>query len=204
MALLKSLLSSLMTIFRPWPNRIAKWILVLWVCIFGGGLTIFPIMISRLTIPSWKKTDAIIIFTGEIDREKTAIRLYHSGLAPKLHISGRYQGFRCSKSLSFVTFDTAKTTEKNVVLSYRWMVKNHIRSVRLVTADYHMPRCLLLTHQYWKNIEIVPHPVAINKYKGQKIIFIVLAEYCRYIKSLMLYGYATMHKFSNALRSSNH
>ena len=194
MAVLNATTQTIIIFFTQWIRCALRWIVGLGLLMLGAGLIVFPIIIGQTRIQSWKKTDAIIIFTGEIAREKTAITLYHRGLAPKLHISGRYHGFRRGKS-PFVTFDTAATTEKNVTLSYAWLMKNHIRSVRLVTSDYHMPRCLLWAHQHWNNIEISPHPIAIPHYKGPRVIIVMLAEYLRYIYALMRVGCTTVSKF---------
>gem|GEM_PF-6055604 len=175
-----------------WIRSALRWMIALGLVTLGAGLIVFPIMIGQTPTPSWKKTDAIVIFTGEIDREKMAIALYRLGLAPKLHISGRYHGFRPGKS-PFITFDTAETTEKNALLSYDWMVKNHIRSVRLVTSDYHMPRCLIWASQHWKNVEIIPHPIVIKKYTGSRFVTIILLEYYRYIYAILRVAWAKVY-----------
>ncbi len=194
MAVLKAITQTITILLTQWILCALRWMVGLGLLMLGAGLIIFPIMIGKSPIQSFKKTDAIVIFTGEINREKTAIALYHLGLAPKLHISGRYHGFRRGKS-PFITFDTAVNTEKNVTLSYAWMVKNRIRSVRLVTSDYHMPRCLLWARQHWNNVEIIPHPIAISHYKGDRAIIVMLAEYVRYMDALMRIGWATVYKF---------
>ena len=194
MAVLNAMSEIIQIFFTQWIRCALRWIVGLGLLTLGAGLIIFPIIIGQTRIQSWKKTDAIVIFTGEMAREKTAIALYHLGLAPKLHISGRYLGFRRGKS-PFITFDTAETTEKNVTLSYAWLMNNRIRSVRLVTSDYHMPRCLIWAHQYWSHIEIVPHPIAIPHYKGTRFIIVMLAEYVRYVYALMRIGCAMVSKF---------
>ena len=188
-----SFLACMWSFFVQLLHQIHRWIFALVLGIVGCGFVIFSIIISQWPEPSQKKTDAIIIFTGEIEREQNALILYDRGLAPKLHISGRYLGFHDSKK-SPITFDTAATTEKNAQFSYDWMVRNQIQSVRLVTADYHMPRCLIWAQQYWKNIEIIPHPIVISRYKGGRFLRIVLAEYGRYLASLMGFGYRVFHQ----------
>ncbi len=189
MAVLRMMTETIKILFTQWIRRALRWMVVLGLLMLGTGLIVFPIIIGKTRIESWKKTDAIVIFTGEMAREKTAIALYRLGLAPKLHISGRYLGFRRGTS-PFITFDTATTTEKNAILSYAWLMKNHIRSVRLVTSDYHMPRCLIWVHQHWKNVEIIPHPIVIPHYTGHRFIMVMLAEYVRYVYALIRVGWA--------------
>jgi len=170
-----------------WVNKTSRWILGFLILFFGFGLIFFPIMIGRLPRPhKSEKTDAIVIFTGELAREKTALSLYHQGLAQKCHISGRYIGFKRTKRSAGMTFDLAQTTQQNIDMTHQWMVKNHIRSVRLVTSDYHMPRCLLLAKTFWKGIRIVPHPISIQTSAKKHPLLVILAESMRYIRTALL------------------
>ncbi len=128
-----------------------------------------------------EKTDGIVIFTGEIDRETAAWQLYHQGLAEKFHISGRYIGFPKNRYPAAITVDFAPNTLRNVQLTEQWIRWNHLRSIRLVTADYHMPRCLLLAGQLWPKIKVFPHPVHVVHDADHPEWLILWAEYIRYI-----------------------
>lgn len=170
-----------------WVKKTSRWILGFSILFFGFGLIVFPIMIGRLPRPNGsEKTDAIVIFTGELEREKIALKLYHQGLARKIHISGRYIGFRHKKSIPGVTFDFAQTTQENIMLTKQWLHQNHIRSVRLVTSDYHMPRCLLLAKTFWPDMRLIPHPVPVLLSKKRHVMLTLLAEYFRYVRTALL------------------
>lgn len=149
----------------------------------GYGCFIFPHKIENFSQGKFlRTTEGIVIFTGEIEREKTAILLYRLDFAKKLHISGRFPGFRLAPCKNNLSFDCAPTTKKNVELTHQWITENHLRSVRLVTADYHMPRSLFLAKSLWKNVTIVPHPVRIHR---TGLLGRVWAEYLRYVGALV-------------------
>ena len=182
--------------FWKWMEKISRWILALVLITVGFGFIAFPIMIERLHNPNIsEKTDGIVLFTGEIDREKTAWDLFRLGLAPKFHISGRYRGFNRPYYSPNITIDFAATTEKNVEMTHQWILKNHIHSVRLVTSDYHMPRCMLLANYFWKGIKIVPHPIRVQNSRLQHPMVKILVEYVRYVGTMILYWGHCMKRF---------
>ena len=53
----------------------------------------------------------------------------------------------------------AENTIENGMESSMWARNNNIRSVRLMTSYYHMPRSLLIFRKYLPDAEIIPHPV---------------------------------------------
>ena len=55
--------------------------------------------------------------------------------------------------------DTAGDTFGNSVESVEWMRANHFKTMRLVTADYHMPRALIEFKMEAPDLTIVPNPV---------------------------------------------
>ena len=56
--------------------------------------------------------------------------------------------------------------EGNAVETAAWMKEQGFRSLRLVTASYHMPRSLLEFNHAMPELEIVPHPVFPAPFKG--------------------------------------
>lgn len=157
--------------------------------ILGCGLVGFPILIQRMpTSDMNQKTDGIVVFTGELEREKVGWRLYRQGLAPKLHISGRYLGCPKNGCPPNITIDFATTTKNNVLLTHRWIQAHGLRSVRLVTSDYHMPRSRLLAEHFWNGVTIVPNPVPINLSRFNNPLFKLFSEYIRYLGAMMMCG----------------
>ena len=61
----------------------------------------------------------------------------------------------------------ADDTHGNAMESARWIGEQGFRSLRLVTATYHMPRGLLEFRRAMPEIEIVPHPVFSPRFKQE-------------------------------------
>ncbi len=116
-------------------------------------------------------TDAIVVLTGGSERVAKGVELLGAGKARKLLISGAHPGVtpenlpgsgalprdmrECCVALGHV----AASTIGNAWEASAWLKAEHFRSARLVTANYHMPRSLLLFHAAMPDEIIVPHPV---------------------------------------------
>ncbi len=179
-------------------NWVLRGLLTGLLLVLGCGLVVFPMIIQRMPISDMnpdmnQKTDGIVVFTGELEREKVGWRLYRQGMAKKLHISGRYLG--CPKLVypPNITIDFATTTKTNVLLTRRWIQANGLRSVRLVTSDYHMPRSWLLARHFWKGVTVVPHPVPINMSHCAHPMFKLFSEYIRYLGAIILCTAHSLH-----------
>lgn len=138
-----------------------------------------------------KKTDAIVVFTGESGRINHAFTLYRKGVAPYLHISGKKNNLL---KRGFISYDNAINTHENVVYTAYWMqqhTKNYgpLASVSLVTSDYHMPRCLLEARQVWP-VMIHPHPVRVQSSDRS---FKIFKEYHKLLWTSLLFMYKSVH-----------
>jgi uncharacterized SAM-binding protein YcdF (DUF218 family) len=116
-------------------------------------------------------TDAIVVLTGGSLRLESGIQLMREGKGRELFVSGvnrrvdldellRIAGdaphwLACCVAIGY----RAENTEGNAQETARWMQRHGYRSLRLVTAWYHMPRSLLEFERAMPAIEIVPHPV---------------------------------------------
>lgn len=123
------------------------------------------------------ETDAIVVLTGGSERLSEGLELLSKQRAQKLFISGVYRGvditdlfrvrqespdeFTCCVALGH----EADNTEGNAVETAAWMREQGFRSLRLVTASYHMPRSLLEFRHAMHDLEIVPHPVFPAQFK---------------------------------------
>ena len=54
---------------------------------------------------------------------------------------------------------TAENTASNATESQEWIRRHNIKSIRLVTANYHMARSLLMFHKAVPDVVIYKHPV---------------------------------------------
>ena len=133
---------------------------MLFICFLGWilGACFFAISISHDTPPSLEHTQGVVVFTGEKGRIEHALALYRKGWSSFLHISGKRKKGEITPHISH---DDALNTRENVEFTLAWIKKHRLSSVRLVTSDYHMPRCLSLARPVWPT-KIVPHPLHLS------------------------------------------
>ncbi len=163
--------------------------------------------------------EGIVVLTGGADRIRAGLRLLMRGKAPLLLISGAGAGtelgdftpraftppaFRPSvgvdaRSLAaHVTLGhAAQTTRGNARETARWASRHHLRSILLVTADYHMPRALLELHRHLPGITLIADPVrppAMAHLTQWPALRVLAAEFCKYLLvRLRLGGFAAHH-----------
>src|SRR6185369_18086375 len=93
-------------------------------------------------------TDAIVVLTGGTERIDTGLKLLADGLSDRLYISGVGGQLRHGDALALAMSDpklgphialgTAGNTPGNAVETAAWARAEKVRSIRLVTAGYHM------------------------------------------------------------------
>ena len=116
------------------------------------------------------KTSAIVVLTGGSGRVNEGLALLDKDLAVKLFVSGVYRGLDVRKLLqlarrnptdleSRIGIGNAVDTIENASETASWSSRNHISSLRLVTAAYHMPRSMLEFRHAMPGMRIVPNPV---------------------------------------------
>lgn len=144
-------------------------------------------------------TDAIVVLTGGSERVSTGVELLTAHKGGKLFISGVHKGSTLDqllvnqpvqkdlRSCCIVLGHTAETTFENAWETRAWMENNNYHSLRLVTANYHMPRSLAIFRTVMPEFEIIPHPVMPDNVKledwwqhaGTASLFIT--EYDKYL-----------------------
>ncbi|MBN8531112.1 MAG: YdcF family protein [Alphaproteobacteria bacterium] len=147
------------------------------VLIWATGLFLFAVKIPD-PLPDdspLERTDAIVVLTGGSKRIDEGLLLLKRGLAEHLLISGVHENTPIDDLLRGPSFEAleekitlgreALDTFGNAVEAAIWVRDNEDESLRLVTANYHMPRALLEFHRQFSNIRIVPHPVAPEHFK---------------------------------------
>jgi uncharacterized SAM-binding protein YcdF (DUF218 family) len=163
------------------------------------------------------KTDAIVVLTGGSDRISAGLALLEQGKAQRLFVSGVHRGVGVAELLKIDRTvagtaaadpalgaridlgDTAGDTFGNSVESAEWMRLNHFRSMRLVTADYHMRRALIEFRMAAPELEIVPNPVqpspaiASGEWWRERAAFnLLVAEYGKYLVVKWRYQFAQL------------
>ncbi len=173
---------------------------LLWV----GGLIWFATPPAIEDQP--KPTDAIVVLTGGSLRLHSGIELLRQGRGRKLFVSGVNQGVDVEELLRISGNDPdgvpdwalcclalgheASDTLGNAHETARWMRQQGYRSLRLVTAWYHMPRSLLEFTRAMPEIEIVGHPVFPDQVKQERwwawpgTAALLSGEYAKYLAAL--------------------
>lgn len=168
---------------RPTPGRgrrimirllLAALLLVLLWCI---GLIAFVARIPGPDDVADEPTDAVVVLTGGVGRLESGLALLEAGRAKQLFISGVHADvdvatllqslpagsvpmpdaatIACCIRLGYAAADTRGNAEETA----RWMRAANFTALRLVTADYHMPRSLLEFHRAMPEIAVLPYPV---------------------------------------------
>ena len=189
---------------RP-RRRIPLWVTVLltaagaWIV----GLLAFVDTARSPPADPGRPTDAVVVLTGGSERVATGFRLLIEGLSDRLFISGVFEDTRLSDLLATagLTDDSvspdavtlgrvARDTRGNAREVAAWVAANRIGSVRLVTANYHMPRALLELRTTLPSLAIVPHPVTPGMvrleawWRWPGTASLIVTEYTKYLVAL--------------------
>jgi len=205
-------------------RRIGGFLLRALLVVFAATLPIgigFVRFVHHLPEPTadQSKTDAIVVLTGGGERISNAFSLLEAGKADPLFISGVHPGVGVSELLKIDRTqpnsahtdaalatridlgDTAGDTFGNSVESVAWMRANKFRSMRLVTADYHMPRALIEFKMEAPDLGIVPNPIRPSAAQNTPwwrgpMFGLLLGEYGKYL--IAKWRYLFIHTVENA------
>ncbi|HEY1430345.1 MAG TPA: YdcF family protein [Stellaceae bacterium] len=147
-------------------------------------------------------TDAIVVLTGGSLRLQSGIDLLREGKGRKLFVSGVNQqvdlddllgvsGHPPDWALCCIALGhEADNTLGNAQETARWIRGQGFRSLRLVTAWYHMPRSLLEFERAMPEIDMVAHPVFPDQVKQERwwawrgTAVLLVNEYVKYLGAL--------------------
>jgi uncharacterized SAM-binding protein YcdF (DUF218 family) len=155
----------------------------------GGFYYIYTTESYKITNRS--PTDAIVVYTGGNQRINTGISLLKAGYAPIMFISGvssptQLKNFLAENGIAqdqVIYGLSANTTQDNAEEIAEFISAHNLKSIRLVTSSYHMPRALDETESRVRlGTIIIPHPV-LSEQRNYKILF---REYNKYILSKLL------------------
>lgn len=182
---------------RRWLGRLAAGGLLASMA-WLGGLVWFAALVPDRVDDADTATDAIVVLTGGSERLETGLRLLAERRAAKLFVSGVYGGvdvaqllrlsrqvpdeIECCVALGY----SAGNTQGNASETAAWMRAENYRSLRLVTANYHMPRSLLEFERAMPGVTILPHPVFPHSFKQRDwwrwpgTAYLIASEYMKY------------------------
>lgn len=150
-----------------------------WILLLTGVLVAVVIYFASF-IPSSSPqstiitTDAIVVLTGGKNRIETGIKLLEDNPSKKLFITGVSVKLRPIKHIPQNLKDNidvgtlASTTQENAIETKLWIEQNNIRSITIVTANYHVPRSLLEFKKTMPNIYVESYPVLTKGFRLHK------------------------------------
>lgn len=162
-----------------------------------GGFIAFANQINHYPRDDKTHTEAIVVLTGGRNRISEAIKAYNQGLSKKLFISGveKNTSLAAISHEQDVTFPKEKAvmlekkstnTIENAIETRSWIKQNDIKSIRLVTSNYHIPRSLQEFQHQNPNLKIVLHPVysdyvAKEWWKSIRSFYLIASEYNKFL-----------------------
>lgn len=167
--------------------------------LWTGGLVWFALGVPDKVEDPTTPTDAIVVLTGGSRRLGVGLQLLMQGRAKKLFVSGVHRGVDVAELLRVARQSPAEVeccialgyaadnTAGNAAETQRWMAEQGFRSLRLVTASYHMRRSLLEFRAAMPGVTIVPHPVFPDTFQPRDwwrhgpAMWVVVAEYSKYL-----------------------
>lgn len=171
------------------------------------GLIIFVADIEQLAEPAisakLESTDAIVVLTGGSERVSTGLALLNSRKSKKLFVSGVHRGLTLDRILAgqnvsrelrsccITLGHAAESTIGNAIETRDWMNSEKAQSLRLVTANYHMPRSLMVFHTAMPNITIIAHPIIPDSvwlkdwWKHPGTANLLVTEYNKYLGTMV-------------------
>ncbi|MSO92417.1 MAG: YdcF family protein [Rhodospirillales bacterium] len=166
--------------------------------LWAAGLLWFAASIPTAVRDAATRTDAIVVLTGGSGRLDTALALLADDRAKTLFVSGVHQGVAVRRLLEAVNLSplelglrisvgTAANTEENAAETSEWVARESIKSIRLVTAAYHMPRSLAEFRRVMPGLVVIPHPVFPDHVKQERwwawpgTASLIASEYHKYL-----------------------
>ncbi len=156
---------------RPrWWRLLARAVLIVLVAYVAG----FVWFLSQIKPDEERPTvraDGIVVLTGGSSRVSDAIELLASGYGRRLLISGVHstngtadisRSLPESSPLLACCIDldrSAVNTRSNASETRRWARDRGLRSLIIVTSNYHMPRALVELSHAMPDVTLVPYPV---------------------------------------------
>ncbi|MBX6321287.1 MAG: YdcF family protein [Rhodospirillaceae bacterium] len=189
--------------------RIVLAVLALLFALWAAGLADF---VRRIPGPGMRDegtADGIVVLTGGAERLREGLRLLAEERAPRLFVSGVHRDATLAQILAYVPEyqadrraaeavaccvelgHAADNTAGNARETAGWISDGHLKSIFLVTADYHMPRSLLEFHRALPGTLIKPHAVfpedSVRRdwWRRADTLVLVLVEYHKYLLALL-------------------
>lgn len=172
-------------------------IFILLMAVWLAGFLVFADIINSYPAAGEEPTEAIIALTGGRNRIAEAVKLLNEGKADKLFISGvnkstdlkaiqKRQALKIATDREISLGNRATNTVENAIETKQWLEKNHVKSIRLVTSNYHIPRSIIEFKVHNPELKIVIHPVYSEKvdkkwWKSWHTFSLIFSEYNKFL-----------------------
>lgn len=126
-------------------------------------------------------TDAAIVLTGGKKRIQEGFNILKSKKSRKLLITGVSRDVRNKDvivlygNLDYLSSSKvsigreAENTSGNAIEAKKWVEENNIKTIRLITANYHMTRSMMEFKHALPEVNIIAHPVFPKAFKINKL-----------------------------------
>lgn len=177
--------------------RVSIWLMLLVCAGWCVGFLVYLVVVFNIAPPNpLPPADGIVALTGGDDRIGEALSLLARHEAPLMLISGVAKGtylgdFTEDDQLAATDYASditvghiATTTHQNGLETAIWARAHHMRSLVIVTADYHMPRALLEIHRALPGAQLIPYPVrppAMRQRLTSGTLLLLAEEYSKYL-----------------------
>jgi uncharacterized SAM-binding protein YcdF (DUF218 family) len=183
---------------RRWRRLLARAVLVV-LAVYAAGFVWFLAQIRPDEERPTVRADGIVVLTGGSSRVSDAVELLANGYGRRLLISGveRTNGIAdISRTLPdssplrncCIDLDwSAVNTRSNASETRRWARDRSLRSLIIVTSNYHMPRALLELSHAMPDVTLVAYPVIGDKWRDEPwwssgaAVRLLWLEYMKYL-----------------------
>lgn len=172
------------------------------------ALLAFIYSIPTKPLAADRKADMLVVLTGGGDRVEHGFDMLAKGSAPVLLISGAGKNVTEERMISehatqavreriyerggeIILDNMARSTVSNAGQSAAIIKKRKVKSIRLITANYHMNRAVHEFQAALPDIEIIPDPVFPSEFRRNEWLShgntrrLVFNEFYKYLAVLM-------------------
>ena len=167
-----------------------------------GGFLWFLSLIPAQETQETRKADAIIVLTGGALRLERGFELLAQNAAPKLFISGVEDSVTLNELLHAKEYRhlTENASANNVILGYKartttgnalevaeWVKKENVKTILLVTGNYHLPRSIYQIKHLSPSLSLMAEPVFPGHFSSYQWWYypdsrkLMISEYHKYV-----------------------
>lgn len=180
-------------------GRLIRFAMIAAVAVLAGGFVAFTGNVEQHAQDAPVRSDGIVVLTGGTERIADGAKLMVEGFGRRMLISG-VNARTTADDLARLHLDLrdystccvdlgyqALNTRGNAMEAERWAGKHDLRSLIIVTSDYHMPRTIAEFRAAMPGVRLSPHAVVPDRRVGQRwwqdltTVRLLGTEYLKYL-----------------------